>query len=94
MPIYVYRSTGDTHCPKCREGFELLQSVSEVPLTECPRCFAPIARVIGVTNIASRSPDISDRNLDRTGFTRYRRSEKGVYEKTAGPGPDIVKKTD
>lgn len=35
MPIYEYQ------CKACRHEFELLQKVSEDPVTDCPKCTKP-----------------------------------------------------
>jgi len=39
MPIYDYK------CPKCGV-FELLQSITEKPLEQCPKCHHPVQRLI------------------------------------------------
>ncbi|HOO59570.1 MAG TPA: zinc ribbon domain-containing protein [Candidatus Mcinerneyibacteriales bacterium] len=40
MPTYVYR------CRGCRHEFEVKQRITEEPLKSCPRCDAPVERVI------------------------------------------------
>jgi hypothetical protein len=46
--------------------------------------------VIGGTR--QTKPDLSDRNLERLGLTKYKKSgEAGrKYEKVAGDGPDLI----
>jgi len=34
---------------------------------------------------------LSPKNLERLGFTQYRRAGGGYYEKTAGRGPRVIK---
>ena len=34
---------------------------------------------------------LSPKNLDRLGFTQYKRAGDGHYEKTAGGGPRVIK---
>jgi putative FmdB family regulatory protein len=47
MPIYEYQAVNpDRACPKCREAFEILQGVSESPLSICPECGRKVKRVI------------------------------------------------
>ncbi len=41
MPTYDYK------CNKCGKEFELFQSMSEQPLSECPDCQGPVKRLIG-----------------------------------------------
>jgi len=94
MPTYVYEvvkpdGTGG-------ERFELLQSMSEPALEKHPETGAPVRRVITGFAIGGKSTDIgnpkllSDRNLDRLGFTKYVKSGDGKYEKTVGSGPSQI----
>ncbi len=47
MPIYEYESTDPAHaCPRCGPRFEVLQNLSEAPLTRCPDCGAPVRKLI------------------------------------------------
>ncbi len=90
MPIYEYRPTSDDSCSHCREGFERLQKIDDPPAGRCPKCQARVARVVTAPNLASSTPSLQTDNLEKHGFTQYRKLEKGVYEKTAGTGPPII----
>ena len=90
MPIYEYRTAGETSCAHCADGFDAMQKISEAALTECPRCGAPVQRQISAPRIARPGPSLDRANLEKHGFTQYRKSGKGVYEKTAGKGPDVI----
>lgn len=47
MPIYEYESLNpDSGCQRCREPFELIQSLEEKPLSLCPSCGGPVRRRI------------------------------------------------
>ena len=46
------------------------------------------ARMAGITSKA----DLSTKNLERLGFTQYKKAGGGKYEKTAGQGPDMISK--
>ncbi len=47
MPIYEYQAVNSERaCPKCREGFETLQGVSERPLSKCPECGKKVKKII------------------------------------------------
>jgi putative FmdB family regulatory protein len=47
MPIYEYQAVNaDRGCPKCREVFEILQGVSESPLSRCPECGKKVKKII------------------------------------------------
>ena len=90
MPIYEYQATGARCCDHCRNGFDVMQKLSDQPLEFCPECYNPVRRKISKPNLASPAPSLSESNLEKHGFTQFRKVEKGVYEKTAGKGPDFI----
>jgi putative FmdB family regulatory protein len=92
MPIYEYEPTGDQHCKYCRGGFDRLQRLNEPRLENCPECGAPVTRKISAPNLGNAGPSLSESNIEKHGFTQYRKVEKGVYEKTTGKGPDFISK--
>ena len=92
MPIYEYEPTGDQSCAHCCEGFDRLQGLNEPRLEACPKCGAPVARKISAPNLGNPGPSLSESNIEKHGFTQYRKVEKGVYEKTTGKGPDFISK--
>jgi putative FmdB family regulatory protein len=47
MPIYEYRAT-ERGCDYCLDKFEVMQSMNAEPLTKCPKCQAPIRRLISM----------------------------------------------
>ena len=94
MPTYVYAvvkpdgSLGD--------HFEVVQKMSDEPLTAHPETGAPVRRVPqapmvgGAHSSAADKKKLSDSNLDRLGFTKYQKVGDGKYEKTAGEGPKTI----
>lgn len=90
MPIYEYEPAEKQNCEYCEGGFELLRKLSDPVLTECPHCHAPVIRRISAPNLGSSGPALSESNIEKHGFTQYRKLEKGVYEKTTGKGPDFI----
>ena len=91
MPIYEYRPTGKAHCAFCADGFEILRKISEAKLGSCPECGAAVERVISAPNVGGAvGPSLDPSNIEKHGFTQYRRAGKGVYEKTAGKGPKVI----
>lgn len=90
MPIYEYRPAGQQHCTFCVDGFELLRKIKDPPLERCPECGAPIERRLSAPNLARSAPSLSESNIEKHGFTQYRKVDKGVYEKTAGKGPEFI----
>lgn len=95
MPLYLYEIV----LPDGSGGaqFELLQRLSADPLTTHPETGEPVRRVYGTPNAPRGWTDsqgkakTSDKSLERMGFTKYVKSEKG-YEKRFGKGPNITKK--
>ena len=90
MPIYEYQPTGKDRCSFCEGGFERLQKMDDPALDRCPECGTPVARKISAPNLGNAGPSLDESNIEKHGFTQYRKLEKGVYEKTAGKGPDLI----
>ena len=92
--MYVYEIIQADGSPG--ERFEVFQKMSDDPLTEHPETGQPVKRVVAPVNIAGNWSDtatrqkLSNKNLDRLGFTKYERAGDGVYEKKAGDGPDAI----
>jgi len=94
MPTYVYQVIK----PDESEGeiFEVIQKMSEPALTVHPETGEPVQRVITAPNLPGNWSDaatknkLSDKNLDRLGFTKYQRAGDGTYEKRAGKGPNAI----
>jgi putative FmdB family regulatory protein len=90
MPTYVYEiiDTGET--------FEVVQKMADDALTKHPETGQPVRRVIQAPHVAGDFSDsatkqkLSNKNLDRLGFTKYERAGDGHYEKRAGGGPDTL----
>ena len=90
MPIYEYEPESEQNCEYCKSGFELLRKLSDPVLSQCPRCQSPVTRRISAPNLGNAGPSLDESNIEKHGFTQYRKLEKGVYEKTAGKGPDFI----
>jgi len=92
MPIYEYANTTEPGCEKCRQHFTRLEKLAAPPLRRCPSCGTAVRRVISAPNVVSgKSHQLRESNIEKAGFTQYRKIGKGVYEKTAGKGPGIIK---
>ena len=94
MPIYVYQCADGPGCSLCGVGFEKLQKLKSDPLKFCPRCSREVHKVIGAPNINAATPSLDEKSIEKKGFTQYRKLEKGVYEKTAGKGPGMIRDKD
>ncbi len=81
MPVYVYEAKEPGKgCDKCRDGFEIAQSLKDDRLTVCPECGAPIYRVIQPAGLGHSKTDLHYR-AKRAGFHSMKRVSKGEYEK-------------
>jgi hypothetical protein len=94
MPTYVYQVI--TEDGSEGEVFEVVQKMSEPPLTKHPETGEPVQRIPALPTIPGNWSDhatkqkLSDKNLDRLGFTKYERAGDGHYEKKAGSGPNTI----
>lgn len=90
MPIYEYIAE-EGGCTRCAPGFDHLQKLADADLTACPACSASVRRKISAPNtIIGGSHLTTESHAAKHGFTQYRRAGGGVYEKTAGKGPDFI----
>ena len=91
MPIYVYEVLREDGTEG--ETLELLQRMSDPPLTVHPETGQRIRRIPARTSIGGLWSDgamqqsISDDKLKKHGFTKYVKTGDGTYEKTLGSGP-------
>jgi hypothetical protein len=90
MPLYVYQVIEADGSEG--EVFEVLQEMSEPALTQHPENGRPVQRLLHAPSTMRRfgPGNLSNNKLDRLGFTKYQRSGKGTYEKTAGKGPNVI----
>lgn len=96
MPLYLYEEINADGSGG--ETFEFIQGMTEKALTKHPETGVPIRRLFGTPNApktwtASQTKNASsDKNLERTGFTKYVKSNDGKYKKLFGKGPDKISK--
>ena len=80
MPLYVYEAKdARTSCDRCRDGFEITQSLKDEKLTACPACGAPVFRVIQAPGLTHSKTDLHYR-AKRAGFKCLKKVQKGEYE--------------
>jgi len=91
MPTYVYQVVPDAGdgCAHCRAAFEIVQRMSEEALTKCPQCGVQVERIIQRPMVSDgvKLKGPSNSQLEKAGFTQFKRNGKGTYEKTFGSGP-------
>lgn len=91
MPFYEYIASTESGCETCRAGFTRLQKLDDPDIKRCPDCDAPVKRLISAPHVVSgQAHRLQESNIEKHGFTQYRRAGGGVYEKTAGKGPDFI----
>jgi len=96
MPTYVYEILSKKGEPTGRT-FEIVQSMKDDALTKHPETGEPVRRAIVAPNIAGEWSDtkgkgkLSNKNLERLGFTKYERKGNGYMERVAGKeGPRSI----
>jgi putative FmdB family regulatory protein len=90
MPIHEYAAAGKG-CAYCEAHFDVLQKLHEPALASCPRCGAPVVRVLAAPSVVSGGAHrLKESHLEKHGFTQYRRVGRGRYEKTVGKGPQYL----
>ncbi len=93
MPLYRYQVVTDDDSG---EIFEVVQAMADAPLTAHPETGAPVTRLFTTPNAPKKwtgqnmKANLSDKNLDRMGFTKYVKSDAGKYEKVIGKGPSKI----
>src|SRR3954471_3307562 len=98
MPTYVYEILDSSGKPTGKT-FEAIQSIKAEPLTKHPETGQAVRRAIvaptlglGMSKAKSR---LSNKNLEKLGFTKYERKGKGYMERTAGTeGPKSISSED
>lgn len=95
MPIYTYQVIHEDGSEG--ETFDVVRSMSEPPLERHPETGERVQRVYQPVHIAGTGHErqvkqmTSDKNLEKTGFTKYVRNGKGHYERHAGSaGPETI----
>ncbi len=81
MPVYRYEvKDGVAGCKHCRNGFEVVQTMSDQRLETCPECGAVIVKTPVVSSVG-RSEAAFDDRAKSAGFSKLKRLGKGEYEK-------------
>jgi predicted nucleic acid-binding Zn ribbon protein len=100
MPTYVYEILDKSGAPT-GETFEIVQMMKDDALTTQPGTGKACRRAVVAPNIAGKWSDIkgkaslSNKNLERMGFTKYERKGKGYMERVAGKeGPKSISAED
>jgi len=61
MPTYVYTATDkDQSCDRCGPGFEVVQRISEKPLTQCPHCRQSVRRILFAPAVVIKGSPVTE----------------------------------
>ena len=95
MPVYTYQTINDDGSDG--EMFDVIRKMSDPPLKKHPETGQKVKRIYtsphiaGLTNATHDKSRTSDKNLERLGFTTYRKNGKGHYDRTTGSeGPSHI----
>lgn len=81
MPIREYIAIDSKKsCKTCEKGFEQFEQLNDEPLSKCPDCGHPVHRQISAPSVGASDSGLHDR-AKNAGFTTYKKSSKGEYEK-------------
>ena len=88
MPVYEYEHVFD-ECEMCGQRFAVVQSLDEPNLEYCPCCGLEVKRVVSqVSSLKGRPFKASE--AAKKGFTTWKKSGEGEWEKIDGPGVDAI----
>jgi predicted nucleic acid-binding Zn ribbon protein len=99
VPTYVYEILDKAGKPT-GATFEIVQPMKDDALTKQPGTGKPCRRAIVAPAIAANwsgksGGNMSNKNLERLGFTKYERKGKGYMERVAGKqGPKSISADD
>ncbi len=81
MPIYEYQAAErDRSCDRCLQPFEVLQSLGDDPVAECPVCGNPVIKIISWCRAAIVDENPNDARVAGT-VADYERA--GMYSHAA-----------
>ena len=83
MPIYEYEPV-DRDCLICEGRIEVLQGMNDKAYELCPFCGLAIKRLISKASVQI-SKKVNPDQAAKKGFSTFRKAQKGVWEKVAGP---------
>jgi putative FmdB family regulatory protein len=81
MPIREYIAVDPKKsCKSCKVAFEQVEQMEDSALAVCPECGSPVQRQISAPSVGPSDSGLHDR-AKNAGFTTYKKSSKGEYEK-------------
>lgn len=84
MPTYDYR------CLSCNHNFELFQSMTEEPISTCPKCGGKVKRLIG----AGAGPIFKGSGFYQTDYKNSSKDNTKKSDKKSSTDTETSKKTE
>ena len=61
MPTYAYRAVdSEKSCNHCKQGFEVIQRMTEPAFTVCPQCQNPISRLLFAPAVVIKGSPVTE----------------------------------
>ena len=80
MPIYGYR------CSECQHELELLQSMSDAPLTQCPQCGGRLQKLLYPVGVHFKGSGFYSTDYKKNGGSKTSTSSEQSEGKSEGKG--------
>src|SRR4030042_2730740 len=71
MPTYKYQPVEiEKSCERCRQGFEIIQRITEPALIKCPHCKSSIFRVLFAPAVVIKGSPMSETDRKIKGYEK------------------------
>ena len=77
-------------CPHCQKQMGVPDNAAGKNV-RCPACNKPCVRLISPVKVTGKY-STSDSRVKELGMTKYKKAGDGVYEKTTGSGPNVIRR--
>ena len=81
MPTYQYACTN----PESKHEFEVVQSFTDAPVSECPECGAPVRKVYGSVGVVFKGSGFYRTDSRKTASSVESASSSSAKESSAAP---------
>ncbi len=71
MPTYAYRAVDPKkNCEHCRQGFEMIQRITDSALIQCPHCTNPIIRILFAPAVVIKGSSTTETDRKITNYEK------------------------
>ena len=89
MPTYQYACTN----PEAKHEFEVVQSFSDAPVSECPECGAPVRKVYGSVGVVFKGSGFYRTDSRKTASTSEKASSSSNGSSTSSSSSSSSKES-